>query len=84
MVESNDQIEPLEHIAEKFADRIADTLFDTHTDQPAEEDDNSPEMKEAVYQEEVDGENQEYFEQESPLVVEEDAQDQMQINDDDN
>ena len=41
-------------------------------------------MKEAVYQEEIDEENQEYFEQESPLVVEEDAQDQMQINDDDN
>ena len=47
MVESNDQVEPLEHIAEKFADRIADTLFDTHTDQPSENDDNSPEMREA-------------------------------------
>ena len=57
MVESNDQVEPLEHIAEKFADRIADTLFDTHTDQPSENDDISPEMREAGYQEEIYGEN---------------------------
>ena len=57
MVESNDQVEPLEHIAEKFADRIADTLFDTHTDQFAENDDNSPELKEDRYQEEIYGEN---------------------------
>ena len=58
MVESKAQIEPLEHIAEKFADRIADTLFDTHTDQPAKNDKNSPGIEEAESQEEIDGEKQ--------------------------
>ena len=53
MVESKDQVEPLEHIAEKFADRIADTLFDTHTHQPAEYDEYSPELREAEEQEEI-------------------------------